>query len=125
MVTAPGVVGRVGERLGGRGEVVAVPAGLRGLELAALMEALAGRGVGSVFCEGGGVLAASLLAEGLVDRLYLFVAPVVVGGDGVPAFPAAPGSRPEEVAAPLEGWQSRRGPERFGDDTLIVLDRGG
>ena len=125
VATAPGVVGRVEERLGGRGEVVAVPVGVRGLEPAALMEALAGRGVGSVFCEGGGVLAASLLADGLVDRLYLFVAPVVVGWGGVRAFPVAPGDRPEDVAALLKGWQSRLDPVKFGDDTLIVLDRGG
>ncbi|MDE2874037.1 MAG: bifunctional diaminohydroxyphosphoribosylaminopyrimidine deaminase/5-amino-6-(5-phosphoribosylamino)uracil reductase RibD [Gemmatimonadota bacterium] len=125
VVTAPGAAGRVEERLGGRGEVVAVPAGTRGLELAALMEALAGRGVGSVFCEGGGVLAASLLAEGLADRLYLFVAPVVVGGGGVPAFPVTPGDRPEDVATLMQGWQPRLDPVRFGDDTLIVLDRGG
>ena len=125
VATAPGAAGRVEERLGGRGEVVAVPAGTRGLELAALMEALAGRGVGSVFCEGGGILAASLLAEGLADRLYLFVAPVVVGGGGVPAFPGAPGDRPEDIATLMQGWQPRLEPVRFGDDTLIVLDRGG
>ena len=125
VATAPGEVGRVEERLGGRGEVVAVPAGVRGLDLAALMEALAGRGVGSVFCEGGGVLTASLLAEGLVDRLYLFVAPVVVGGGGVRAFPVAPGARPGGGLAHFEGWPSRLDPVRFGNDTLIVLDRGG
>ena len=89
------------------------------------MEALAGRGVGSVFCEGGGVLGASLLAEDLVDRLYLFVAPVVIGGDGVPAFPVAPGDWPEGGAALFPGWQPRLDPVRFGNDTLIVLDRGG
>ena len=125
VVTAPDAVGRVEGRLGGRGEVVAVPVGGRGLDLAALMEALAGRGVGSVFCEGGGLLAASLLAEDLVDRLYLFVAPVVIGGDGVPAFPVALGYRPEGGAALFPGWQPRLDPVRFGNDTLIVLDRGG
>ena len=125
VATAPGEVGRVEERLGGRGEVVAVPAGVRGLDLAALMEALAGRGVGSVFCEGGGVLVASLLAEGLVDRLYLFVAPVVVGWGGVRAFPVAAGDRTGGGLALFEGWQSRLDPVRFGNDTLIVLDRGG
>ncbi len=125
VATAPGAAGRVEERLGGRGEVVAVPVGRRGLELGALLEALARRSVRSVLCEGGGVLASSLLAEGLVDRLYLFVAPVVVGGGGVPAFPVAPGGDPEGVPEPVGGWQSRLDPVRFGNDTLIVLDRGG
>lgn len=124
VVTAPGAAGRVEGRLGDRAEVVAVRAGGRGLDLAALMEALAVRGVASVFVEGGGELAASLLAEGLVDRLYLFVAPVVIGEGGVPAFPPAPGVRPEEIGVPFEGWQPRLDPVRFGADTLIVLDRG-
>jgi len=78
-----------------------------------------------VLCEGGGVLGASLLAERLVDRIYLFVAPVVVGDGGVPAFslgdPGAPGAR----TPAFEGWQARLDPVRFGSDTLIVLDRGG
>ncbi|MXW18105.1 MAG: hypothetical protein F4Z83_11255 [Gemmatimonadetes bacterium] len=105
--------------------MVGVPVGGQGLELATLMEVLAGRGVGSVLCEGGGVLAASLLAEGLVDRLFLFVAPVVVGEGGVPAFPPASGSGPGHIGALFEGWQPRLDPVRFGNDTLIVLDRGG
>ena len=125
VVTAPGVVGRVEGRLGGRGEVVGVPVGVRGLELAALMEALASRGIGSVFCEGGGELAASLLSDGLVDRLYLFVAPVVIGEDGVPAFPLARDEQPADFVARFDGWQPRLDPVRFGNDTLIVLDRGG
>ena len=125
VATAPGVGGRVEARLGGRGEVVGVPVAGFGLDLAALMAALAARGVGSVFCEGGGILAASLLAGGLVDRVYLFVAPLVVGGGGVAAFPPAPGERPEDVRARFEGWQTRLDPVRFGNDTLIVMDRGG
>ena len=125
VVTAPGAVGRLEGRLGGRVEVVPVPAGGCGLDLAALMEELATRGVGSVFCEGGGELAASLLAGGLVDRLYLFVAPAVIGEGGIPAFPLAPGGRPENIGTLFEGWQQRLDPVRFGSDTLIVLDRGG
>ena len=42
----------------------------------------------SAFVEGGGEVAASFLREGLVDRLEWFRAPVVLGGDGVPAVAA-------------------------------------
>lgn len=40
------------------------------------------RGITRVFCEGGGQLAAALLAEGLVDELVGHTAGVVLGGDG-------------------------------------------
>ena len=105
-------------RLGARADVVAVPSTPHGLDLGALLTDLHGRGVTRVLCEGGGRLAASLLAARLVDRIHLFVAPVFVGGDGVPAFPL--GAR---WPARADGWQSRAAPRRFGDDTLIVLDR--
>lgn len=40
------------------------------------------RGLTRVFCEGGGRLAAALLAEGLVDELVGYTAGVALGGDG-------------------------------------------
>jgi diaminohydroxyphosphoribosylaminopyrimidine deaminase/5-amino-6-(5-phosphoribosylamino)uracil reductase len=50
------------------------------------MRALAKLGVLAVLVEGGGEIAGSLLDEGLVDRVVLFVAPRLVGGrDAVPA----------------------------------------
>ena len=50
------------------------------------LKGLADRGVNQVLDEGGGHLAAALLREGLVDRLAWFRAPMVIGGDGVPAL---------------------------------------
>ncbi|MGH7804404.1 MAG: bifunctional diaminohydroxyphosphoribosylaminopyrimidine deaminase/5-amino-6-(5-phosphoribosylamino)uracil reductase RibD, partial [Candidatus Binatia bacterium] len=47
---------------------------------------LARDGVKSVLLEGGAGLAARALADGVVDRLIVFLAPKVVGGDGVPAI---------------------------------------
>ncbi|MEI8206712.1 MAG: bifunctional diaminohydroxyphosphoribosylaminopyrimidine deaminase/5-amino-6-(5-phosphoribosylamino)uracil reductase RibD [Kiritimatiellales bacterium] len=41
-------------------------------------------GVMHVLCEGGGELAGSLVRTGLVDEFALFVAPALLGGDGVP-----------------------------------------
>lgn len=46
---------------------------------------LARRGLTRVFCEGGGRLAAALLAAGLVDELVGYTAGVALGGDGRPA----------------------------------------
>lgn len=44
--------------------------------------------VASVMCEGGGQLAASLIAAEVVDRLEWFRAPIVLGGEGRPGVAA-------------------------------------
>jgi diaminohydroxyphosphoribosylaminopyrimidine deaminase/5-amino-6-(5-phosphoribosylamino)uracil reductase len=41
-------------------------------------------GLTRILVEGGAVLATALLKDGLVDRLYWFRAPIVIGGDGLP-----------------------------------------
>ncbi|AUH66158.1 bifunctional diaminohydroxyphosphoribosylaminopyrimidine deaminase/5-amino-6-(5-phosphoribosylamino)uracil reductase RibD [Paracoccus zhejiangensis] len=50
---------------------------------AELMADLGARGLTRVFCEGGGVLAASLLRAGLVDELIGYTAGVVLGAEGL------------------------------------------
>jgi diaminohydroxyphosphoribosylaminopyrimidine deaminase/5-amino-6-(5-phosphoribosylamino)uracil reductase len=67
-------------------EILPLPAGPDHLlSMAALLGALGDRGITRVMVEGGGRLAAALLAAGLVDRVAWFRAPLVLGGDGVPA----------------------------------------
>lgn len=55
------------------------------LDPAELLQTLGAEGLTRVFCEGGGALAASLLQAGLVDRLAVFSAGLVLGADGRPA----------------------------------------
>lgn len=62
---------------------VCEPAGGR-VSLRDVLRRLADRGVLSVLVEGGSMVHASLLEEGLVDRVVAFVAPVVVGGAQAP-----------------------------------------
>ena len=70
---------------------------VRGVELVEVGEgglrdglaALAQRGLLDVLCEGGPGLAGSLLSQGLIDRLLLFVAPLIVGR-GAPDLFATP-----------------------------------
>ncbi|WP_019955630.1 bifunctional diaminohydroxyphosphoribosylaminopyrimidine deaminase/5-amino-6-(5-phosphoribosylamino)uracil reductase RibD [Yoonia vestfoldensis] len=54
----------------------------------AMMQALAGAGITRVFCEGGGMLAASLLNAGLVDDLVVMTAGRAIGAEGTPALAA-------------------------------------
>lgn len=56
-----------------------------GLDVASVLAALQVRGLTSVMVEAGPRLAAALLAAGVVDELWWFRAPIVIGGDGVPA----------------------------------------
>jgi diaminohydroxyphosphoribosylaminopyrimidine deaminase / 5-amino-6-(5-phosphoribosylamino)uracil reductase len=73
------------ERLRGAGVTVLLQprADRGGVDLSAARRSLAEAGVRSVLVEGGAALAASLLDEGLVDRLHLFLSPRVVGATGV------------------------------------------
>lgn len=66
---------------------ILIPAPRRGegLDLVAALDALGARGVTSVFCEGGGRLAAGLIAAGRVDRLVWAGAGLLLGADGHPA----------------------------------------
>jgi diaminohydroxyphosphoribosylaminopyrimidine deaminase/5-amino-6-(5-phosphoribosylamino)uracil reductase len=52
------------------------------------LAALAARGLTRVLVEGGSELAAALLRARLVDRLVWFQAPLLIGGDGLPALAA-------------------------------------
>ncbi len=49
----------------------------------ALLRRLVRRGVSSLLLEGGAELAAGALRAGVVDRVACFVAPTIIGGDGV------------------------------------------
>ena len=62
---------------------LAVPQGLDGqLNLQLLVQRLGAEGLTSVLCEGGGILAAGLLKNQLIDDLIVYSAGVVIGSDG-------------------------------------------
>ncbi|MGL4320193.1 MAG: bifunctional diaminohydroxyphosphoribosylaminopyrimidine deaminase/5-amino-6-(5-phosphoribosylamino)uracil reductase RibD, partial [Paracoccaceae bacterium] len=54
------------------------------------LAALATRGITRVFCEGGATLAASLLADDLVDEVVMFTAGIAIGSAGFAAVAALP-----------------------------------
>ncbi|MCO6417012.1 bifunctional diaminohydroxyphosphoribosylaminopyrimidine deaminase/5-amino-6-(5-phosphoribosylamino)uracil reductase RibD [Siccirubricoccus sp. KC 17139] len=71
-------------------EILTVRRERRGLDLAALLGALAQRGITRVMAEGGAGLAAALLRARLVQHLAWFHAPGIMGGDGLPAVQPLP-----------------------------------
>lgn len=70
-------------------------------------------GLSTVFLEGGGALAASFVKAGLIDIIQWFRAPIIIGGDGLPAIAALGLS--EMASAPR--WRTSA-TERIGDDVL-------
>jgi diaminohydroxyphosphoribosylaminopyrimidine deaminase/5-amino-6-(5-phosphoribosylamino)uracil reductase len=82
--------------------------------LAATMRDLAEEhGVMHVLCEGGGTLAASLVKEGLVDEFAFFIAPKLLGSDGLPNFNKSGGLMADMTNLTFQTI------ERVGDDILI------
>lgn len=65
-------------------EVIPAPAVRRDLDLEFVLEYLGRRGIRGLLVEGGGVTAGRFMRSGFVDKLTVFYAPKVVGGDGLP-----------------------------------------
>lgn len=63
-------------------KILSVPAGSRGrgLDLQALLKELGKRKIDSLLLEGGGTLNYSMLAAGMVNRVYAYIAPKIFGG---------------------------------------------
>lgn len=63
----------------GRAAILGIAGDAETLDLAELIGALRGRGCVRIFVEGGGVTVSSLLQAGLLDRLHLAIAPLLIG----------------------------------------------
>ncbi len=101
--------------LEGRATVLRLPAAPGGLDLGLLLAALHERGVRSVLLEGGPRLAGSFLSAGLVDRVVAYLAPLLIGGGGLPAL-TGPGA-PSMASA----WRLRLDEiARIGDDLRLT-----
>lgn len=99
----------------GRAEKLSIPRDRSGgLDLAVLLEALERRGLRRLFVEGGGRTVSRFLQQGLLDRLQITVAPMLLGS-GRPALSLAP---IEDLAQALRPpWRRHE----MGDDVLFDL----
>ena len=96
-------------------EVWRLPAREGRVDLVALLARLAGEEIDSLLVEGGGEVAWSFLAQGLVQKLYLFYGPLLLGGREVPGV-GGPG-----VERLADAFRVRiEAVERLGNDLLVV-----
>ena len=72
-----------------RGRLIGVPTRDGRLDLAALIQRLAELGIRRLFIEGGGVAVSAFVAQNLVDRLQVAIAPLLIGGGRVGLSPPA------------------------------------
>ncbi len=93
--------GQAGPGRLGQAEVLAVPAHQGRLRLDALVAALHRRGLRHLFVEGGGLTVSSFLGAGLLDRLQVAVAPLLIGAGRRGLRADVPGACCDAAGPPL------------------------
>jgi diaminohydroxyphosphoribosylaminopyrimidine deaminase/5-amino-6-(5-phosphoribosylamino)uracil reductase len=89
-----------------------------GLDLAAVLQALAEKGITRLLVEGGSRLASSFVAADLVDEAWLLRGPGAIGAGGVAALDALP------LSAITQSPQFKvHASESLQDDTLTIYER--
>lgn len=104
------------ERVGA--QIIDVPVADGRLSLTQALRALGDRGITRLLAEGGSTLAADLLQQDLVDRIYWFRSAAIIGGDGL----AAAGPLGVERLADVKGF-ARVDTENVGADGLETFRR--
>ncbi|OKO84006.1 bifunctional diaminohydroxyphosphoribosylaminopyrimidine deaminase/5-amino-6-(5-phosphoribosylamino)uracil reductase RibD [Bradyrhizobium sp. AS23.2] len=107
-------------RLGAAGvQIMRMPPGrASGLDLPAVLHALAEKGITRLMVEGGSRVAASFVAADLVDEIWLFRGAEAVGAAGVDALDAMPLSKITQSQA-----YKVHASETFEKDTLTIYER--
>jgi diaminohydroxyphosphoribosylaminopyrimidine deaminase/5-amino-6-(5-phosphoribosylamino)uracil reductase len=86
------------------------------VDLAAAMKELGSREIGSVLLEGGGKLNGAMLEAGLIDKMVLYYAPKLIGGDLAPSNFSFPGRKLMSDAIMLDRVQV----EMAGEDICVI-----
>jgi diaminohydroxyphosphoribosylaminopyrimidine deaminase/5-amino-6-(5-phosphoribosylamino)uracil reductase len=106
-------------KLGAAGaQVIRVATAPPGLDLNAVLRALAEKGITRLLVEGGSRVASSFVAAGLVDEAWLLRGPEPAGAEGVAALDALPLS----AITGSPGWKVRAS-ETLGADALTIYER--
>jgi diaminohydroxyphosphoribosylaminopyrimidine deaminase/5-amino-6-(5-phosphoribosylamino)uracil reductase len=106
-------------KLGAAGaQLIRVASAPPGLDLQAVLHALAEKGITRLLVEGGSRVASSFVAAGLVDEVWLLRGPGAIGADGVAALDALP------LSAITQSPKLRvRASEKLQNDMLTIYER--
>ncbi len=94
------------ERLGEKAEILIC--GKEEVNLRNLLYLLWQRGVSRLMVEGGATLNWSLISQGLVDELYIYVGNMIIGGENAPTLVDGKGFTSEEKMVRLELLSAER-----------------
>ena len=97
-------------------EVIVVPGSGPRVDIRAMLEIVGQRGITSIMVEGGPTVNAAFLKHNLVDRLYLFLAPKIIGGHEAPGPVGGAGVEEVSSAQRIEGVEVTR----VGEDWLFT-----
>lgn len=86
------------------------------IDLKLLLEKLGEMGIDSILVEGGGKIHGSFLEKNLVNKVYAYIAPKLVGGDGAKTPVGGKGFEKMEEARKLKNVQV----ENLGEDILVT-----
>ncbi len=107
----------------GGAEIIFIPTNETGIDLECLMDILGKRGITSVLIEGGGRIHASALKNGIVDKLMIFYAPKLIGGQESPGMVGELGVGRIQDALKIEGLRVRKFQEDFLVEGYLVPER--
>ncbi len=116
LVAGPEASPEARHKLTGTGaRVLVAPVKDGGIDMAALMATLGREGIASILVEGGSRISGSALQAGIVDKLLLFYAPKLLGGDD--GVPICRGQGPERMQDCLNVADVNV--HRFGPDIML------
>ncbi len=97
-------------------EIIKLPGKKKRVDVTELMKKLAELELTAVLVEGGGTLNYSLLEESLVDKIFAFIAPLIIGGQDSPTPFSGDGVSNLKKAWPVENIELKQ----FDQDLLLI-----
>lgn len=102
----------------GRSEILEVNCNKKGrLDLCSALKKIAGYGVVTIMVEGGGETISSFVEENLVDEMFIFIAPKVIGGITAPTAVEGDGVAKIKEAKHIKSLET----EKIGNDLLLKI----